>query len=123
MGEMVATNPVPISVTAGDDYIQLVIGHFCAGSHGQRPAVKSMHPVGVDIPRQVGRTPNAADYEEFMGSQSQSRAGPLQAIQNSEITAPWAPVRVNLSLVVPGRKLYYRLVTGNSLSSRHIAPL
>ena len=51
MGEVIATDAVSVSVATSDNHVHLVIGHLYAGGHGQRPAMKSVHAVGIDIAR------------------------------------------------------------------------
>ncbi len=67
--------------------------------------MKGMHAVGVEVARKIGGTAYSADDQYFMGLEAQLSAGPLQAVQNTKVTAAWAPVRINLALEVTGRQL------------------
>ena len=67
--------------------------------------MKGMHAVGVEVAGKVGGTAYSANDQYFMGLQAQLGAGPLEAVQNTKVTAAWAPVRINLTLEVPGRQL------------------
>ena len=67
--------------------------------------MKGMHTIGVEVAGKIGGTAYSADNKYFMGLQTQLGAGPLEAAQNTKVTAARAPVRINLALEVPGRQL------------------
>ena len=67
--------------------------------------MKGMHAIGVEIAGKIGGTAYTADDKYLMGLEAQLGAGPLEAVQNTKVTATWAPVRINLALEVPGRQL------------------
>ena len=102
---MIATNAIAVAVAAGDKYGEVVVGQLGAGGHGQGAAMKSMHPVGIEITRQVGGTPDAADGQYLVRLQTQLRAGALQGVEDAEITASRAPVGIDLPPEVPRGQL------------------
>ena len=64
--EVVAADPEAVAVAASHQYGQLVIGELHTGCYGQRPAVQSMHAIGIDVTGEVGRTADAADGDHVM---------------------------------------------------------
>ena len=102
VGEVVAADAVAVAVAAGDDNVQVMVAQLCAGGDRQGAAVEGVHPVGVEVARQVGGAPDPADCQNLVGPQPKFSAGPLDAVQDAEVAAAGTPVRVNLTLEVPG---------------------
>ena len=75
---MVAADAVAVAVAAGYEHGQIVVRQLRASRHCQGAPVQGVHPVGVEVARQVGRTPDAADGQYLVGLQTHLGAGPLQ---------------------------------------------
>ena len=78
VSEVIAADTVAVPIAAGNEHRQIVVRQLGAGGHGQGTPMKGVHPVGVEVARQVGRAPNTADCQYLMGLQTHLGAGPLQ---------------------------------------------
>ena len=54
VSEVVAADAVAIAVPAGDEYGEVVVGELGASGDSQGAAVEGVHPVGIEVARQVG---------------------------------------------------------------------
>ena len=98
--KVVPTNAVSIAVSTRCNNGELVIRHLGTSGHGQGPAMKSVHPIGVDVPGKIGGTANSADGQDLMGQEPQLRTGFLKALQDSKVATARTPVRFHWSLKI-----------------------
>src|SRR5882672_4663200 len=97
---MVAADAVAVAVTPGNDDLELVIGKLDAGRHCQSASMQRVHTVGTKIPRQVGRTADAADGHHLMRVQIQLHERLFQRCKHPEVAAARTPVRVYLAFKI-----------------------
>ena len=46
---MIATDAVAVAITAGDDYLELMVGERGASGHREGASVQRVHAVGIDV--------------------------------------------------------------------------
>ena len=102
VNKVVAPNTVAVSVPAGRNHGQFVIRLLHTGSHRQRAPVKGVHPVRVEVTREIGGTAYTADGDDLMGLDPEFRTGLLESAKNPKITAARTPVRIDFALIVLG---------------------
>src|SRR5947208_4781158 len=104
VNKVIAADSESVTVTACDDYAEVVIRKLDAGRYRQRPAVKRMHAVSVNEPREVRRTSNTADGDNIVGLDLEFDKRLLERRQHTEIAATGAPVRINFPFKVRERE-------------------
>src|SRR6059036_3380159 len=123
VNKVIAADSESVTVTACDDYAEVVIRKLDAGRYRQRPAVKRMHAVSVNEPREVRRTSNTADGDNIVGLDLEFDKRLLERRQHTEIAATGAPVRINFPFKVREREFtgiglhYCGHVSSSSLAS------
>jgi hypothetical protein len=98
--EMVAADAIAVAVAAGDDDLELVIGHLRAGGYRQRAAMQCVHAVGADVAGQIGRASDAADHQRFVRPNAQFRERHLQRAQHTEVAAARTPIGLRFAFEI-----------------------
>ena len=92
MDEVGAADPHAVSVSPRNQNVQRHIGEFDPGRHCQRPSVQTMHAVGLDEARQVGRATNPRYDHHVLGLDLVLDQSLFHRLENPEITAAGAPI-------------------------------
>src|SRR5204863_3762457 len=95
--EVIAADPEPVAVSAGDEDLKVVVPKLRSGRNRQRAAMQGVHAVSVDVAGQVGGAADSADGQDFVRQESQLGDGRLQRVQDAEVSTARAPVGVGLS--------------------------
>src|ERR1700731_1674411 len=96
---MVAADAKTVAVAAGADDFQLVVAKLDAGGNGEGTAMQRVHPVSVDVTRQVRGAANAADDADLMRLQPQVEHRGLKCGEHGEIAAAGTPIGVDPTAV------------------------
>src|SRR4051812_5380636 len=106
MDEVIAANTEAVTVTAGDDYCQLVIRLLYAGSHRERAAVQRVHTIRVDVAGEIRRASDAADGDNLVIRNLQLNQRLLQRGKHTEVAASRTPIRIDLAFHVGHGELF-----------------
>src|SRR2546423_2451350 len=88
-----------VAIAAGADDFQLVVTELDAGSHGQGAAMQRVHPIGVDVARQIRGATNAADDADLMWLEAELEHRRLERGEHGEIAAARAPIGMDAAPV------------------------
>src|SRR5207248_1467556 len=111
----IAADTKAVAVAAGHQYGQIVISKLHARGHCERPAVQSVHAVGVDEARSVGRTANAADSDHVMVRDLELDQGLLECGKHTKIAATGTPVGIDFAF-----QIGHHEVLGGGYNRRHV---
>src|SRR5258708_6836694 len=116
MDEMVAADPKTVAVAARHHYSEFMIGKLQSGGHRQRPAVQSVHAIGIHVPGEVGGTADAADCYDVMVRYAQLDQGFLYRREHAKIAASRTPVGIDFAFQIR----HGQLLTGTLYACRHL---
>src|SRR3989449_148445 len=102
--KVVAADTETVAVTASHQYCQIVIGKLHPSRHRQRPAVQSVHAIGINETGKVGRTADATDGDHVMVRDLQLHEGFLYRSKHTEIAAARAPIRIDFAFQIGNRQ-------------------
>ena len=77
-----------------------MVSKLHTSGHGQSPAVQSVHAICIDVTREIGRTADAADGDDFMIRDLQLDEGFLNGREHAEIAAARAPVGIDFAFQI-----------------------
>src|SRR4029077_11270599 len=113
--EMVAADPEAVSVAAGHNHSQLVIGEFQPSGHREGPPAQRVHAIGVDVAWQIGGPADPAYGDDVVRRYLQLHQRFLQRGEHPEIAAAGTPVGIDFALQIGHRQL-----TGTLYAGRHV---
>ena len=99
MDEVAHADPVPVSVAARDDHLELRVRQLCALGHREGAAVDRVEPVRRQEVRQFARAPDPGHDEDVPRLELKGVDRRLQRPEDREVAAARTPGGLDLGLV------------------------